>query len=253
LLGLSLLVGSGYSMAGHFNASRVGQPFGNAMVLAPRGPVRGVVVLMGDHTRREADEYAVAQAMARRGLLVGLVPASPSLVTAAAGGCDRLQDDVGHVARRLMRRVDVDNAYFAPMVVGMGAAGRRLAMLTAAGAAPGSLGGVLLVGAGPAGARQDSPGCGASVGTGWVQLRQHVPDTIAAEVALHLPAPVPRFRDLPLVELHAPGSHRLVILMSGDGGWRALDGGLAARLRADGNSVLGWDSLRYFWAARTPA
>ncbi|RXQ99942.1 AcvB/VirJ family lysyl-phosphatidylglycerol hydrolase [Pseudoxanthomonas composti] len=249
LLGLSLLLASGYGMATHYNASRVGKPFGNAMVLAPSGPVRGVVVLMGDHTRRDAEEYRLAQAMTRQGLLVGLVPASASL--AAATRCDQLPDAVERVARRLMRRAGVED-YLAPVVVGMGTSGTRLARLTAAGAQPHALGAVLLVGAAPAQSLAPTSSCGADGGMGWAQLSGQSPQAIATEVTRHLPAPVPRFRALPLVELRAPTSHRLVILMSGDGGWRSLDSGLAARLRADGNSVLGWDSLRYFWTQRSP-
>ncbi|RBG59991.1 virulence factor, partial [Xanthomonas oryzae pv. oryzae] len=58
--------------------------------------------------------------------------------------------------------------------------------------------------------------------------------------------------DLPLVELHAPGSDRLVVMLSGDGGWRELDKGIAAQLQQQGVSVVGWNSLRYFWGSRTP-
>ncbi|MEE7548767.1 virulence factor, partial [Xanthomonas sp. Kuri4-1] len=57
---------------------------------------------------------------------------------------------------------------------------------------------------------------------------------------------------LPLVELHAPGSDRLAILISGDGGWRELDKGIAADLQRRGVSVVGWNSLRYFWSEKSP-
>ncbi|NEL42783.1 MAG: virulence factor, partial [Xanthomonas perforans] len=51
---------------------------------------------------------------------------------------------------------------------------------------------------------------------------------------------------------HAPGSDRMVVMLSGDGGWRELDKGIAAQLQQQGVSVVGWNSLRYFWASRTP-
>lgn len=54
------------------------------------------------------------------------------------------------------------------------------------------------------------------------------------------------------MELHAPGSDRLVVLLSGDGGWREMDKGIAARLQQQGVSVVGFNSLRYFWGSRTP-
>jgi type IV secretory pathway VirJ component len=58
---------------------------------------------------------------------------------------------------------------------------------------------------------------------------------------------------LPLVELPAgSASDRMVIILSGDGGWRDIDKTLADKLHADGISVVGWDSLHYFWRAKTP-
>jgi type IV secretory pathway VirJ component len=42
------------------------------------------------------------------------------------------------------------------------------------------------------------------------------------------------------------------IIMSGDGGWAGLDQDVAAALSAKGIAVVGLDSLRYYWTARTP-
>lgn len=41
------------------------------------------------------------------------------------------------------------------------------------------------------------------------------------------------------------------VIVSGDGGWRPLERGIAAQLASRGIPVLGWSSLRYFWRART--
>lgn len=66
---------------------------------------------------------------------------------------------------------------------------------------------------------------------------------------------------LPIVEVAAlpvsPGgaddnSQRFAVLLSGDGGWAGIDKGVAAALARDGIPVAGFDSLRYFWSARTP-
>ena len=59
---------------------------------------------------------------------------------------------------------------------------------------------------------------------------------------------------LPLVELPATGAAKdvLAIMLSGDGGWAGLDKEVARELIARGVPVVGWDSLRYFWDARTP-
>ncbi len=71
--------------------------------------------------------------------------------------------------------------------------------------------------------------------------------------------------DLPVIEVPAqpitpPGAARpgaappdvFAIIMSGDGGWAGLDQDVAAALSAKGIPVVGLDSLRYFWTARTP-
>ncbi|HSW12977.1 MAG TPA: AcvB/VirJ family lysyl-phosphatidylglycerol hydrolase [Solimonas sp.] len=59
--------------------------------------------------------------------------------------------------------------------------------------------------------------------------------------------------DLPLLELPAPqAGPAFAIFLSGDGGWAGLDQEVAQRLVAKGVSVVGFDSLRYFWRARTP-
>jgi type IV secretory pathway VirJ component len=60
--------------------------------------------------------------------------------------------------------------------------------------------------------------------------------------------------DLPLIEVPAAqaSGDSFALLMSGDGGWAGIDKHLAAALNAQGMSVVGWDSLRYFWKRRTP-
>ncbi|MEW5684944.1 MAG: AcvB/VirJ family lysyl-phosphatidylglycerol hydrolase [Pseudomonadota bacterium] len=50
---------------------------------------------------------------------------------------------------------------------------------------------------------------------------------------------------------HAPGD-TLAILYSGDGGWAPLDRGVVRALATRGVPVVGVNSVRYFWTARTP-
>ncbi len=58
---------------------------------------------------------------------------------------------------------------------------------------------------------------------------------------------------LPLVEMPAsPRTRKLAIFLSGDGGWRDVDKRVSERLQQLGVSVVGWDSLRYFWRRKTP-
>ncbi len=61
--------------------------------------------------------------------------------------------------------------------------------------------------------------------------------------------------DLPIIEVPAAAggnTDTFAIIMSGDGGWAGLDQDVAAALSAKGIPVVGLDSLRYYWTARTP-
>ena len=60
---------------------------------------------------------------------------------------------------------------------------------------------------------------------------------------------------LPLIEVRAPHEdpNTFAVMLSGDGGWAAIDRGVSAELAAKGISTVGWDALSYFWKARTPA
>ncbi len=78
--------------------------------------------------------------------------------------------------------------------------------------------------------------------------------TIASLIALHLvDDDFSRVAGLPLVELPAsPPSRRMAIFFSGDGGWRDIDRTIGENLQSMGVSVVGWDSVRYFWSKKTP-
>jgi type IV secretory pathway VirJ component len=57
---------------------------------------------------------------------------------------------------------------------------------------------------------------------------------------------------IPLIERPVKHARRMVVFLSGDGGWAEFDRGVAAALNDIGIAVLGWDSLSYFWKARSP-
>jgi type IV secretory pathway VirJ component len=80
------------------------------------------------------------------------------------------------------------------------------------------------------------------------------PQLLASLVAPHLiPDDFASVAGLPLVELPASSqSHLMAIFLSGDGGWRDIDKTIAENLQALGVSVVGWDSVRYFWRKKTP-
>src|SRR5262245_15972823 len=78
--------------------------------------------------------------------------------------------------------------------------------------------------------------------------------TLAAALAATQAPAVPLRPGLPLVEV-ADGTHggdTLAVFYSGDGGWAKVDRGVAGRLAQAGVPVVGYDSLLYFWTARTP-
>lgn len=58
--------------------------------------------------------------------------------------------------------------------------------------------------------------------------------------------------DLPLTELPAKNPTGLAIFLSGDGGWRDIDKQIGERLSKNGISVIGLDTLRYFWSKKDP-
>ena len=78
----------------------------------------------------------------------------------------------------------------------------------------------------------------------------------AANTARTLPAAPAALGDLPVIEVPARDgtapSDAFAVLMSGDGGWAGLDQDIAAALSQKGIPVVGLDSLRYYWTARTP-
>jgi len=83
----------------------------------------------------------------------------------------------------------------------------------------------------------------------------------AANLNQRMAAPPAALGDLPVIEVPAQSiaapsaaapSDAFAIIMSGDGGWAGLDQDIAAALSARGIPVVGLDSLRYYWTARTP-
>src|SRR6266550_1867607 len=59
---------------------------------------------------------------------------------------------------------------------------------------------------------------------------------------------------LPLIFVPATSgtSDTLVVFVSGDGGWAAIDKGVSRVFAANGMPVIGLDALKYFWTRRTP-
>ncbi|MBI5057421.1 MAG: virulence factor family protein [Nitrospirae bacterium] len=61
-------------------------------------------------------------------------------------------------------------------------------------------------------------------------------------------------KDLPLIEVRAKEDSRdtMAFIITGDGGWASIDREIGELLADNGVSVVGFNSLQYFWARRTP-
>jgi type IV secretory pathway VirJ component len=99
-------------------------------------------------------------------------------------------------------------------------------------------------------------GHGYSVERNWLPQYEAAYDRLTTTPALPkppaLPAPV---SDLPLTVVPATGGGSggwFGVFLTGDGGWVGLDQGVSAELSRHNIPVVGWDSLKYFWSARTP-
>jgi type IV secretory pathway VirJ component len=80
-------------------------------------------------------------------------------------------------------------------------------------------------------------------------------DTVTAGVRMAQAVGPLSLKDLPLTEVPVNGTGNddvFAVLLSGDGGWAGLDQQVARSLSQRGIPVVGWDTLRYFWTARTP-
>jgi type IV secretory pathway VirJ component len=94
-------------------------------------------------------------------------------------------------------------------------------------------------------------GHGYSVQRNWLPQLLDTYRTAAARAKNALDTP--SLPGLPLVEMPTELDGDLfAVLVSGDGGWAGLDKDVALGLAARGIPVVGVDSLRYFWKARTP-
>lgn len=218
--------------------------YGQVRVVAPQGEPRGVVIYFTGGAQLAAPELQLANALAQGGAWVAVLDAASyrQRLGDELPACKSLADDAALLTQKLLKQ-ERAGQFFLPLLVGQG---RQAALVraTAAGAAAGEYAGVLVA--------QDEGGPLACSGAG---------DAVAVE-AVPVEALVPRALvaltrqagavQLPLVEMPVAGSRRLAVLLSGDGGWRDLDRGIARELNQRGISVLGWNSLRYFWKPRSP-
>ncbi|MBB3807450.1 type IV secretory pathway VirJ component [Xanthomonas arboricola] len=249
-----LIGGSGYAVARHMQEGNTAGHYHAVEIVRPEGTPKAMVVLLPDSAHPQ-DGQRLADMLSDDGALVAVVDTASyrERLRSHHAACSSLADDAERLGKKLLRAEHVD-AFLPPVLVGQGD-GAVLARQALASSAPDVLGGVVVA---DAGTTDTGLACSRDVpdaNQGFLDdlVDGASPMQIAAATRGHFQAAQAQgLSDLPLVELHAPGSDRLVVMLSGDGGWRELDKGIAAQLQQQGVSVVGWNSLRYFWASRTP-
>lgn len=246
-----------------------GGRYGNVTVTQPVGPLRGFVVLYSQASGWSAADQQSAEALAKAGALtVGVDTAryAANLATDLAQKketCNQLVGDAEALSHQLERQSQSSH-YFAPIVAGTGQ-GATLAMQVLEQAPSNTIAGAVSVDAEPTLDRRFRP-CPPDA----TIIRDKIPGFVEkastgnADRARLVTLIAPHLQtvsthdddvsDLPLIELPAAHPNGLMaIVISGDGGWRDLDKTIAQALQKDGVSVIGWDSLRYFWSEKPPA
>ncbi|MGF6967680.1 type IV secretory pathway VirJ component [Paraburkholderia sp. WC7.3g] len=242
-----------------------GGRYGDVRVTQPEGPLRGFVVLYSQASGWSGADQQSADALAKAGALtVGVDTARYAANLAAKKEtCHQLVGDAEALSHQLERQSQSSH-YFAPIVAGTGQ-GATLAMHVLEQAPSNTIAGAVSVDADhaldarfkpcapdPTVIRDKVPGFVEKASTGNADRAR-----VVALLTPHL-QPVATsaddVSDLPLIELPAAHPNGLMaIVISGDGGWRDLDKTIAQALQKDGVSVIGWDSLRYFWSEQSPA
>ena len=259
-LGLLTLTGA------HAASTLPGGRYGDVTLTRPAGPMRGFVVLFSDIGGWNVSDQQAADALAQDGALVVGVDTARYAANLAARqeSCHPLVGDAEALSHQLERQMH-SNRYFAPIVAGT-RQGAVLAEQILAQAPANTIAGALSL---DAAKRLDArfhpcpPDPTVSRGSGLPGFiaRGVTAGASKAERLRALAAPYLRVQqaqdddvsDLPLVALPArQPSDLLAVVISGDGGWRDLDKTIAETLQKDGVSVVGWDSLRYFWSEKTP-
>ncbi|KHL58599.1 virulence factor family protein [Xanthomonas cannabis] len=249
-----LIGGSGYAVARHMQEGNTAGHYHAVEIVRPEGTPKAMVVLLPDSAHPQDGQH-LADMLSDDGALVAVVDTASyrERLRSHHAACSSLADDAERLGKKLLRAEHVD-AFLPPVLVGQGD-GAVLARQALASSAPDVLGGAVVA---DAGTTDTGLACSRDVpdaNQGFLDdlVDGASPMQIAAATRGHFRAAQAQgLGDLPLVELHAPGSDRLVVMLSGDGGWRELDKGIAAQLQQQGVSVVGWNSLRYFWASRTP-
>ena len=274
---------SGGAMGEAHRQSMTQPPFGEVPLYQPEGRPRGVVLLLSGNNGWTSGMASMARTMASQGALVAGVSTPVFLKALERNDARCINPNFALVAlsQAAENHAGLDD-YRRPVVAGY-ASGATLAFTALAQSPQGIYDGAISLGDAP-GLPGDKPWCAAtgftatrmpSGGKSWRFGARSLP---APWIVLHggkeeaftgtIPAALTKlFPDrtaiatshadaLPLTIVTnpvAPKTNTMAVFYSGDGGWAGLDQKVAGALAADGIPVVGVDSLRYYWNAKTPA
>ncbi|KMZ12750.1 Type IV secretory pathway, VirJ component [Candidatus Burkholderia humilis] len=275
---------SGVVMASAAHAAEMipGGRYGQVALTKPAGAMTGFVVLFSEKGGWNSSDQQAADALAAKGAMVIGVDTSRYAKNLKADKtekeCKNLVGDAENMSHQLERTVQTDR-YFSPIFVGTGQ-GAIVAESSLKQAPDNTVAGAVSLASDPMLDARFNP-CppdstiihqkglpGFFEYTALLEAGRTKADVILAMTAPHLKKPeaavaaAPASQadaardtdvsDLPLIELRASQpTDLLAIVISGDGGWRDLDKTMALAMQKDGVSVIGIDSLRYFWSEKT--
>ncbi|SAK93475.1 bacterial virulence protein VirJ [Caballeronia fortuita] len=268
---LAVVCGVYVTGAAHAAESIPGGRYGQVTLTKPSGDMTGFVVLFSGKNGWTAADSQAADALAAKGAMVVGVDTMKYAAKLQADktekDCHNLVGDAENMSHQLERTVQ-SNRYFAPILVGTGQ-GATVAESALKQAPDNTVAGAVSLAADPMLDPRFNP-CAPDAAiihakglpgffeyTAVLEAGRSKADALVAMAAPHLKKPEPLsdgdVSDLPLIELRAAQpTDLLAIVISGDGGWRDLDKTMALALQRDGVSVIGIDSLRYFWSEKSP-
>jgi type IV secretory pathway VirJ component len=258
--------------------ARAAGRLGEVSLFRPAAPADAFVFLFSGADGFGEELARTAAALAARGAVVVGVDLPQYLrgLAASDDGCHYVVAELEALSQSLQRALGFER-YHSPLLAGVGA-GATLAYAALAQAPAATVAGAICIDPAPALATRvplcagapfeavahegfryapvdELPGSLRSETSG----QGEAPGTrlVAALEPLLLPAGASPLAgavaNLPLVEVPAERPGRLMaVIYSGDGGWRDLDKTIAEILAKRGVPVVGVDSLRYFWRAKTP-
>jgi type IV secretory pathway VirJ component len=282
---LAALTGVAMFGAAHAADTIPGGRYGQVTLTKPVGDMTGFVVLFSEKSGWNPADQQAADALAAKGAMVIGVDTMQYAKRLKADKtekeCHNLVGDAENMSHQLERTVQSDH-YFSPILVGTGQ-GAIVAESSLKQAPDNTVAGAVSLASDPMLDTRFNP-CGPDTTiihakglpgffeyTALLDAGRTKADALVAMTAPHLKKPEaaavaaasqPKksaaaregdVSDLPLIELRAAQpTDLLAIVISGDGGWRDLDKTMALALQRDGVSVVGIDSLRYFWSEKTP-